>query len=87
MITIPLYTLLIVYVLALLIILLFIWINILHIFQGGALTLASLISTIAVLALIVFTLFGTWLLLRNTNWQQSIQIFDSSWFVGQDTQF
>ena len=76
MITIPLYSLLIIYGIFLIVFLTFFFINFGHILATGTNTLGSFIITFIIMALAVLTLFGTWYYLRGTNWQQSITVLN-----------
>jgi len=86
MVIIPLYIFLFIFFGVLLIISVFYFISISHLFTTANLTIISFIMTLIVSILIGLTLYGTWHILRDTNWQQSVKIFDMTWF-GNNNQF
>lgn len=79
---IPLYIFLFTYFAFLVIFAFFIIINFYHIFSSGVLTVVNLTITIFVLGATVFGLFGTQQLLVDTDWQQSVTLFNSAWVTG-----
>jgi len=79
MFSIPLYAALIIYFIFLFIFLLFFITNLLHIILTGTTTFASFIVTLIVFVLTILTIFITWKFLQNTDWTQSVTIWDSSW--------
>jgi len=79
MVTIPLYIILFIYFASVAIIGIFFIINVLHLYHGGAFTLASFIFTIFIFIFTVANLFFTYNLLANTDWQLPITIWNSSW--------
>jgi len=87
MITIPLYIFLLIFLIAILIIGIFYFISISHIFTTANLTFTSFVITLAIFALASFTIYGTYFLLQDTDWKQSIKIFDQTWFGGSNNQF
>ncbi len=72
MITIPLYTLLVIYAIFLFIFFTFFIINFFHILLTGTTTLGSFIVTFAIIALAVLTLFGTWYYLKNIDFREPL---------------
>lgn len=81
LITLPLYLILFIYFGFLFVFGLFIGINFYHIVSGGILTKANFIITALIIGTTIFTLFGTYQLLQNTDWQQRITLFDSAWIT------
>ncbi|MDO9509834.1 MAG: hypothetical protein Q7J14_00935 [Candidatus Magasanikbacteria bacterium] len=81
LINLPLYIFLFLFFGFLVIFLIFLFINLYHIFETSSLTLASLTVVILIFAVSAFTLFTTWYLLQDVNWQTQITIFDSSWIT------
>lgn len=86
MATIPLYIFLFIFFGALLILSIFYIIGISHLIATANLTFASFIITLAVSTFIGVSLYGTWNILRDTNWQRPVKIFDMAWF-GNNNQF
>lgn len=80
MLTIPLSTALLLYALFLVIIAIFTLVNLHHLAVNASLTLASFVATVAVFSLGTLTLFGTWSLLQDTDWQTPILSFDTGVF-------
>ncbi len=79
MITIPLYTLLLLYFGFLLTFLFFSIVNAWHIVDTGTFTVASLTITLLV-ALFTIIIFGvTFFALQNTNWQELVTVWDQRW--------
>lgn len=76
MLVIPLYTLLIVYAIFLIVFFTFFVINFWHIFLTGTTTFNSFVVTFLVLALSVFTLFGTWYFLQDIQWHEPLISLD-----------
>lgn len=68
----PLYSLLIVYYLFLLIFVIFVAINIYHIVVSASLTVVSFFVTFFVIAAGLLTIYGTWALLQDINFQQPL---------------
>lgn len=56
-------------------------INFYHIFKSGILTFTNFLITVLIAAATVFILFGTYQLLQDTDWQQTITLFDLAWFA------
>ena len=81
MFTIPLYSVLIVYMLFLLIFAIFAFINIIHIIETGTLTIVSVFITTLVISLTFLILYFTWYLTQGTDWQQTITIFNTDWIT------
>ncbi len=80
--SIPLYSLLFLYILFFAIFAVFMIANIYHIVMSGTLTFASFSVTFIVLALTVLTLYATWFFLRDVDWQTSIIFFNTEWLGG-----
>lgn len=80
MITIPLYSFLIIFFIYLVIFGLFFLINFGHLFQTAALTFTSFFVAILLIAASLVVLWGTWYFLSDVNWQQSVTVFDTAWF-------
>jgi len=87
MVIIPLYIFLFIFFGALLILSIFGFIGISHLFTTANLSFTSFIVTFIVFALACFTLYGTWSLLQTTDWQLPVKIFDASWFGGNNQSF
>lgn len=68
----PLSSLLIVYTVFLAIFVIFVLINIYHIVVSASLTAVSFLVTFFVIAAGVLTIYGTWLLLQDVNFQQPL---------------
>ncbi len=81
MFTIPLYILLIAYAVFLGIFFIFFIINLLHIVLTGTTTFTSFIATLLVVGLTIFTLFATWYYLQNTDWTQTVTLFNTGWIT------
>ncbi len=80
-IALPLYLFLFIYFGFLAIFVLFVVINFYHIVSSGVLTVVNFVVTVLIAAVTVFALFGTYQLLKDTDWKQSVTIFDSSWIT------
>ena len=81
MITIPLYTVLFIYFTFMAIVLLFVHINVMHIFHSGSLTFVSFAFTFFVTVFIIINFFYTVNLLLGTDWQQPLTIWNSNWIT------
>ena len=79
MITIPLYTVLIAYFAFMAIILLFIHINVMHVFHSGSLTFVSFAFTFFVTVFIIVNFFYTLSLLYSADWQQPLTLWNGNW--------
>lgn len=77
---IPLYALLIAYLVFLLVFIIFFLINVHHIVVSAAMTLSSFIVTFFVIAIAVITIFWTWRLLGSVDWQQPLIKISASVF-------
>lgn len=86
MLTIPLYSFLVIYFGFLIIFFIFSIINVLHLADTGTLTFVSFLMTLVITAMTVLTLYATWYLLRGTYWQMPITIYNSEW-LGNLTPF
>jgi len=82
MLTIPLYIFLFIYLLFLCVFVIFSIINFYHIVITAAFTLSSFIVTFFIFTLTILTLYFTWQLLLNVNWQIPVTLFNSTWFEG-----
>ena len=79
MVTIPLYSLLVVYGIFLVVFVTFILANIMHIILTGSTTFASFIVTIFILLFSLVVLFGTWHYLQDTSWTDRLTIWNNDW--------
>ena len=79
MISIPLYIFLFVYFAFLAIVAVFLFVDLLHIFQTGTLSIISFIATILALGIFTAILFATWYFIQNVDWQQTLTIWNSDW--------
>ncbi len=82
MITIPLYSLLVIYAVFLIVFVIFFAINFFHIILTGTTSFSSFLVTLFVTAFFALIIFGTWYLLQSTDWTQQITIWNSSWLGG-----
>lgn len=83
MISIPLYFFLFAYFFFLVAFLVFSVINLSHIFQTGGVTFTSFVVTAIMFALIIFTLFATWFLLKDVSWTNTWEV--TNWFSNNST--
>lgn len=79
MISIPLYIFLFIYFAFLAIVAVFLFVDLLHIFKTGTLSIISFIATILALGIFTAILFATWYFLQNVDWQQTLIIWNSDW--------
>lgn len=79
MLTIPLYSFLILYFIFLIIFFIFSLINVAHITSTGSLTLASFLVTFIVGALCALIFYGAWYFLQGVYWQTPITIWNTDW--------
>lgn len=77
---IPLYVFLLIYLIFLAVFAGFSLVNVYHIIMSASFTLASFMITFFVSLLTVLTLYYTWFLLKDVDWQTAIILFNSSWF-------
>lgn len=82
MITIPLYSILIIYIIYLLACAFFILINIGHLTQTASLGFFSYLFTLLILLASILVLWYTYRLLSAVDWQQGVTIFNQEWFGG-----
>ena len=82
MITVPLFSFIIIYVVALAIIGLFFAVNFFHIILTGTTTLSSFFITLFALASVTLIIFGTWYFLQGVDLSQQITIWNKSWLGG-----
>lgn len=80
MLTLPLALLLYLYYAVVAIAVIFQLIMIYHLLLSAATTFTSLTVTFFVLAATVLTVYGTWYLLREVNWETTLTVFESAWF-------
>lgn len=81
LITLPVYTLLFLYLIFLTIFAIFSIVNVYHVVVTGTFTLASFFITFFVSVLTVITLYFTWHLLKDIDWQQPMTLFNSDWIT------
>jgi hypothetical protein len=81
MITIPLYSLLIIFGIFFLIFAVFIIANVMHIVLTGSATAVSFIITLLILLMTFAALYGTWYFLQNANWSEQLTIWNSGWLA------
>lgn len=81
MLTIPLYFFLFAYLIFLAIFAAFSIVNFYHILATASFTLASFILSFFVFALTTLTLYFTWQLTIDVNWQTPVTLFNSSWLT------
>ena len=79
MISIPLYVFLFIYLVFLAIFAAFSLVNIYHIIMSASFTLASFVTSFFIGLLTVLTLYYTWYLLADVNWQLVVTLFDPTW--------
>ena len=80
MITVPISFFLIIYFILLAVLAIFFAVNFFHIVLTGTNTFSSFLATFFVVAAVAMILFGTWFILRNIDWSQTITVWNSSWF-------
>jgi len=80
MITIPLFTFLIIYCVFLIIFSIFFFINVGYLISTGSISTASTAITFFVLIFALIVVGATLFALSNTNWGQTITLFNSDWF-------
>ena len=80
MIAIPLYIFLFLYLLFLCVFLIFALINFYHIVMTASFTFASFIISFFVFVLTILTLYFTWQLMADIEWQRQVILFDPTWF-------
>ena len=78
---IPLYFFLFLYFGFLALFIAFVVINFYHIVASGTMTLASFVITFLTATATIFILFFTHQLLRDTDWQQPVTLFNSAWIT------
>jgi hypothetical protein len=81
MVTLPLYIFLFIYFGFLAVFTIFSLINFYHILTTGTFTFNSFVITFFVFALTVLTLYFTYSLLANIDWQTEITLFNSNWIT------
>jgi len=84
-IALPLYIFLFAYLIFLAIFIAFSIINFYHIVATASFTIASFMMSFFVFAITILTLYMTYTLLMDVNWQQTFLLFDTSWFTGPGT--
>ncbi|PIR03069.1 MAG: hypothetical protein COV60_02340 [Candidatus Magasanikbacteria bacterium CG11_big_fil_rev_8_21_14_0_20_43_7] len=81
-IAIPLYIFLFVYLIFIAVFLAFSIINFYHIVVAASFTIVSFTISFFIFALTLLTLYLTYTLLVDINWQQTLLVFDTGWFTG-----
>jgi len=81
MLTIPLYSFLFLYLLFLCVFVIFSIMNFYHIVMTAAFTLSSFIMTFFIFTLTVLTLYFTWQLLLNVDWQTPVTLLNTAWLT------
>jgi hypothetical protein len=84
-IALPLYIFLFAYFIFLAIFVSFSMINFYHIVATASFTLSSFMISFFVFAITILTLYMTYTLLVDVNWQQTFLLFDTGWFTGPST--
>ncbi|KKW42087.1 MAG: hypothetical protein UY92_C0010G0003 [Candidatus Magasanikbacteria bacterium GW2011_GWA2_56_11] len=79
LIAIPLYVTLFIYLVLLAVFVAFAVVNFYHIITSGTFTLASFSVTFITFALTVLTLYYTFYLAKDVDWQVSLILFNSDW--------
>lgn len=79
MITIPLFSIFFIYLAYLVIIGIFSFINMYHLFHGGAITISSFSVTFIIFALSISTVYFTFFFLSGTDWQQPLTLWNNDW--------
>lgn len=79
MISIPLYIFLFIYFAFLIFVAVFLFVDLLHIFQTGTLSFVSFLATLLTLGVFTAILFATWYFLQNVDWRQGLIIWDNEW--------
>ncbi|MFA5128242.1 MAG: hypothetical protein WC457_04590 [Patescibacteria group bacterium] len=82
MLTIPLYSFLIIYAILFLFFVFFFLVNVGHIVATGSITFGSFIMTMFILLASLAVLWFTWYILQNMDWTQGLTIFNKEWFGG-----
>ncbi|KKQ26930.1 MAG: hypothetical protein US42_C0018G0004 [Candidatus Magasanikbacteria bacterium GW2011_GWC2_37_14] len=79
-ITIPLYVILFIYLAFLAVFLIFSLLNFYHIVVTGSFAMASFIMSFFIFSLTILTLYFTYQLLIDVNWQQTLLEFNTNFF-------
>jgi len=87
MITIPLSSFIIIYLIALAIIGLFFAINFFHIILTGTTSISSFFITLFVLAFATLIIYGTWYFLQGIDLSQQITVWNKAWLGGGNNLF
>ena len=82
MLSIPLYSFLIIFGFVLLVFIFFFFSNVAHIITTGSITFGSFVMTMFILLAALAVLWFTWYILQSMDWTQGITIFDKNWFGG-----
>lgn len=83
--SIPLYSLLILYAIVIFIYIVFSLISLYHIVRTASFTTIGFLATFFVLTAGVLTIYGSWYLLQDVNWSSSLSLFSSDSFSGAPT--
>ncbi len=87
MITVPLSSFIIVYLVLLAILGIFFAINFFHIILTGTTSFSSFLVTLFVLASVTLIIYGTWYFLQGVDLSQQITIWNKSWLGGGNNIF
>jgi len=87
MLSVPLYSLLVIYALFLIVFIVFFAVNFFHILLTGTNSFSSFLVTIFVITVSALIIFVTWDLLQGTDWTQPVIIWGGSWSGNQNNIF
>ena len=82
MFEIPLYIFLFIYFGLMVIFFIFSMVNFYHIVTTASFTMTSFIVSFFIFSLTILTLYATWYLLNNTDWQTTVPLFNTEWLNG-----
>ena len=82
MFEVPLYIFLFIYFGLLAIFFIFAMLNFYHIIMTASFTFASFVISFFLFALTILTLYATWYLLLDIDWQTMVPLFNTDWFNG-----
>jgi len=82
MLSVPLYFFLFFYFAFLVVFLAFSTINFYHIVTTASFTMASFITSFFIFTLTILTLYFTWYLLQDIDWQTLVPLFNKAWLEG-----
>ena len=80
MFTLPLYFLLFIYLAFLAFFFTYMSINFYHIIVSGSFTFATFVASFLCVVLTLLTLYFTFTQLKDVNWAESIDVFNTGWF-------